>query len=194
MLPLVEWLRSQLFAATAGKRGSRARWPDLTQTLHPPDPAVACNLDPAGSLSHECGVNSSPASSTLPSITNSSIPPWTGVSITVPGAQRSSRTRSDAFSNNVANSTPGRPGAGAKPSARLSMRSWVRSSGSNCHSLTKIVQPGSASAAVAALALLEGADRAQEIDLAEGRPQHVGEIELAVGALPQQEAGEAHLA
>src|SRR6266851_1587307 len=50
------------------------------------------------------------------------------------------------------------------------------------------------STAEAAAALLEGADRAQEIDLAEGRPQDVGEIELAMGALPQQEAGEADLA
>jgi hypothetical protein len=40
------------------------------------------------------------------------------------------------------------------------------------------------STAEAAATLLIGADRPQEIDLAEGRPQHVGEIELTVGALP----------
>jgi hypothetical protein len=61
--------------AAAGKRRSRATWSDLTQTVHPPRPAVACNLVPAGSLSHECGLNSSRASSKLPSRTSSSIPP-----------------------------------------------------------------------------------------------------------------------
>src|SRR5882757_3207173 len=40
------------------------------------------------------------------------------------------------------------------------------------------------SAAKAAAALLEGAYRAQEIDLAEGGPQDVGKIEFAMGALP----------
>jgi hypothetical protein len=44
------------------------------------------------------------------------------------------------------------------------------------------------SAAIAPLALLERPHRAQEIDLAERRPQHVGKIELAVAALPEQEA------
>jgi hypothetical protein len=34
-------------------------------------------------------------------------------------------------------------GAGAKARAEVSMRTGVRSLGSNCHSLTKIVQPGS---------------------------------------------------
>jgi len=37
------------------------------------------------------------------------------------------------------------------------------------------------------LALLVGANRAQEVDLAEGRPEDVGEIVLAEGALPQNE-------
>src|SRR5262245_12824586 len=50
------------------------------------------------------------------------------------------------------------------------------------------------SAAEAALALLVGTDCAQEIDLAEGRPVRVAEVELAVGALPQEEAGETDLA
>jgi hypothetical protein len=36
--------------AAVGNRGSRARWPDLTQTLQPLRPAVACSLAPAGSL------------------------------------------------------------------------------------------------------------------------------------------------
>src|SRR5271157_3190556 len=40
------------------------------------------------------------------------------------------------------------------------------------------------STAEAALTLLERPDRTQEIDLAQRRPQHVGEIELAVGTLP----------
>jgi O-antigen biosynthesis protein len=44
------------------------------------------------------------------------------------------------------------------------------------------------SAAIAPLALLERPHRAQEIDLAERRPQHVGKVELAVAALPEQEA------
>ena len=44
------------------------------------------------------------------------------------------------------------------------------------------------SAAEPALALLKCPDGTQEIDLAERRPQHVREVELAVGALPQQEA------
>src|SRR5215472_10641784 len=49
------------------------------------------------------------------------------------------------------------------------------------------------SAAIAPPALLKGANSAQEIDFAEGRPQHIGKIEFAVRALPQQEAGEADL-
>ena len=44
------------------------------------------------------------------------------------------------------------------------------------------------SAAIAPLALLERPHRAQEIDLAERRPQHVGKVELAIAALPEQEA------
>ena len=44
------------------------------------------------------------------------------------------------------------------------------------------------SAPVAPLALLERPHRAQEIDLAERRPQHVGKVELAIAALPEQEA------
>src|SRR6516165_11360268 len=50
------------------------------------------------------------------------------------------------------------------------------------------------STAEAAATLLVGADRAQKIDLPEGRPQHVGEIELAVGALPQEKTGQTDLA
>src|SRR2546426_10240011 len=49
-------------------------------------------------------------------------------------------------------------------------------------------------AAEATLALLVGADRAQEVDLPERRPVRVAEVELAVGALPQEEAGEPDLA
>jgi SAM-dependent methyltransferase len=44
------------------------------------------------------------------------------------------------------------------------------------------------SAAIAPLALLESPHRTQEIDLAERRPQHVGKVELAIAALPEQEA------
>jgi len=54
--------------------------------------------------------------------------------------------------------------------------------------------PGAGSAAEAPLALLVGADRAQEVDLAEGRPVRVAEVELTVRALPQEEAREADLA
>ena len=42
--------------------------------------------------------------------------------------------------------------------------------------------------------LLVRADRPQEVDLAEGRPVGLAEVELAVGALPGQEAGQADLA
>jgi hypothetical protein len=73
-------LLNQLNPVSARRRASRKAqitrgWSDLTQTLHPSRPAVAYNLEPAGSLSHECGVNSSRAFSKLPSRTNSSIPP-----------------------------------------------------------------------------------------------------------------------
>src|SRR4051812_13498116 len=47
------------------------------------------------------------------------------------------------------------------------------------------------SAAETAPPLLKGTDRPQEIDLAKGRPQRIGEIEFAVRALPQQETREA---
>src|SRR5215472_1766494 len=50
---------------------------------------------------------------------------------------------SSVFSNNGATATPGIPATGAKETMEVSMRSCVRSSGSNCQSLTKIVQPGS---------------------------------------------------
>src|ERR1019366_5330967 len=47
---------------------------------------------------------------------------------------------------------------------------------------------------VAPMALLEGADRTQEIDPTKCRPEHIGEVEFAVGTLPQQETGESDLA
>src|SRR5262249_36862720 len=50
------------------------------------------------------------------------------------------------------------------------------------------------SAAVTPLAFLVGPDGAQEIDFAKGRPQYIGEIELAVRALPEQESGETDFA
>src|SRR5579863_9602318 len=46
----------------------------------------------------------------------------------------------------------------------------------------------------ASRALLKRADRAKKVDLAEVRPVDVREIELAVDALPEQEAREADLA
>jgi hypothetical protein len=45
-----------------------------------------------------------------------------------------------------------------------------------------------ASAAIAAVARLIGADGAKEIDLAKFRPQHVRKVGLAMHALPEQEA------
>src|SRR5439155_525930 len=48
--------------------------------------------------------------------------------------------------------------------------------------------------AEATLALLVGADRAEEVHSPERRPVRVAEVELAVGALPQEEAREADLA
>src|ERR1700675_798323 len=50
------------------------------------------------------------------------------------------------------------------------------------------------SSAESALARLIGADRTQEIDFAEGRPEHVGKVEFAVRALPQQKSGQTDLA
>ncbi len=41
---------------------------------------------------------------------------------------------------------------------------------------------------------LIGADRPEEVDLAEGRPVGLAEVVLAVDALPGQEAGQANLA
>src|SRR5882724_4437114 len=49
------------------------------------------------------------------------------------------------------------------------------------------------SAAESPLALLVGTDGSQEVDLAEGRPVRVAEVEFAVGALPQEEAREPDL-
>jgi len=46
----------------------------------------------------------------------------------------------------------------------------------------------------ASMALLKGADRAQEIDPTKLRPEHIREVEFAVRALPQQETGEPDLA
>src|SRR5207247_1452040 len=50
------------------------------------------------------------------------------------------------------------------------------------------------SAAEAPLALLERPYRPKEVQLAKRRPVDVGEVELAVAALPGQEAAQAHLA
>jgi hypothetical protein len=44
------------------------------------------------------------------------------------------------------------------------------------------------SAPKAPMSLLKGAYRTQEIDLAEGRPKHIREIELAICALPEEKA------
>src|SRR6185437_6010996 len=52
----------------------------------------------------------------------------------------------------------------------------------------------SALTAEASPALLVVTDGAQQIDAAKGRPVNVREIELRVGALPQQKAGQADLA
>src|SRR5215468_3825098 len=53
-------------------------------------------------------------------------------------------------------------------------------------------RPGSAPEAT--VALLKRTHRAQEVDLAEGRPVDVREVVLAVGALPEQESGQPFLA
>src|SRR5690348_7403687 len=53
---------------------------------------------------------------------------------------------------------------------------------------------GADSASVTPLAALVRAYRAQEIDPAERRPQHVAEIEFAVRRLPDQETGQPLLA
>src|SRR6516225_5238602 len=42
-------------------------------------------------------------------------------------------------------------------------------------------------------ALLKRSDRAEKVDSAELWPVHIGEVELAVSALPQQEAGQTNL-
>src|SRR5699024_1444766 len=47
---------------------------------------------------------------------------------------------------------------------------------------------------VTPIAALIDAYRTQKIDAAEGRPQHVAEVEFAVGRLPQQKTGKALLA
>src|SRR5580704_17956956 len=127
----------------AGDRGSCERWPDLTQRRQPRGPAAARNVNPAGSLSQEYRANSSPPSVKPPSRTSKSSPPGIGTAMLMPGAQRSSRTSSPALSYSTANSTPGISGAGARERGVVSVRTGVRSSGSNCQSLTKIVQPGS---------------------------------------------------
>ena len=44
------------------------------------------------------------------------------------------------------------------------------------------------------MALLEGTDRAQEIDPTKLRPEYIGEVEFAVRALPQQKTREPDLA
>src|SRR6516164_1192713 len=43
------------------------------------------------------------------------------------------------------------------------------------------------------LTLLVGAQRPQEVDAAEGGPIHVGEVEFAEHALPQEESGKPNL-
>ena len=45
--------------------------------------------------------------------------------------------------------------------------------------------------AEASLPIGVAAQRSEEVDLPESRPVHVAEVELRVGALPQEEVGEA---
>src|SRR5690606_27316311 len=52
---------------------------------------------------------------------------------------------------------------------------------------------GSRSGAEAPVARAEGAERAEEVHSAEGRPEDLAEVELRMRALPEQEAGEALL-
>src|SRR5215472_13663748 len=110
--------------AVDGRRGSCARWPDLTQTLQPAVPAVACSVAPAGSLSHESRVNSSLPSVKLPSRTSNSIPPGRGTEMFMPGAQRSMKTSSQALSYNRANSTPREAGRGRERKAGAVDAHW----------------------------------------------------------------------
>src|SRR5215469_9640457 len=72
--------------SAVGSRGSRARWPDLIQTLQPSRPAVARSVAPASSLNHESRVNSSPPSTKLPSRTSNSIPQGIGTAMLMPAS------------------------------------------------------------------------------------------------------------
>ncbi len=58
----------------------------------------------------------------------------------------------------------------------------------------KLLATSFALCAEAVLPLLVDADGPKEIDLAEGGPVGVAEIELTIGTLPQEEAREADLA
>src|SRR5690348_844487 len=61
-----------------------------------------------------------------------------------------------------------------------------------CSSRTR--RSGADSTPVASVAALVGTDRAQKVDAAERGPQHVAEIEFAVGRLPDQESRQPLLA
>ena len=117
------------------------RWPVLTQTRQPLAPVLARNVAATGSRSHDCGSKPSPASVNPPCKTRSSRPPGAGRTISASGAQLSWRTLSRASWNSGISPTPARPGAQPYVMPVVSTRTWVRSSGSNCQSLTKIVQP-----------------------------------------------------
>ena len=122
------------------------RWPVFTQALQPSGPVVARSAlpgvrIPGGSRSQDCGSNRSSSSANLPSSTRSSAPPGASSNIVLFGAQRSIRTSSRPSRKRGISSTPGRPGAGVNGVAVVSSRTCVRSSGSNCQSLTKMTHP-----------------------------------------------------
>src|SRR5450759_4620814 len=71
------------------------------------------------------------------------------------------------------------------PSKSVAVR-WTRAA--------RFSRAGRTSATETTGAKLVGPDGAQEVQLAEGRPVGVAEVELAVGALPGQEPGEPDLA
>src|SRR4029450_6402173 len=120
---------------------TRARCPVFIHTLQPPAPAFACSGCNAGSRNHDCGSKRSPASSKLPSTTRSSAPPGLGSETAAPGAHRSSRTYYSGTRQRGITSMPARSRSGRNGILCVSIRTCVRSSGPNCHTFTKMVQP-----------------------------------------------------
>ncbi len=121
--------------------GTKRSPPVFIHTCAPRSPATASIRPPTGIRSQLRSFIRSPDSRQDPSSTRSSAPPGASTDISAPGDQVSSCTVSRKLLKRGTTATPGRSGAATAACSFMFMVTAVRSVRSNCHSLTKMVQP-----------------------------------------------------